>query len=249
MTIAIAVTGKSGSGKTTFVKSLVTALHAHYPDKSVLLVDNDLTTDLANTFGIEVNKTINTIRQGKYSYRPSERMQTHEVVEWAINDMVINLFDEVDLIVAGPVSTKGCTCKTDQFIEDAMIDLIKHYDIVIFDCEYDLDHLHKLVDYPLDVTLIIAEPNVASVYSASKIKESSLRFAAQGQMGVILNKVRDNQIPDNISAVLVENDIKMLGMLPYDNELEFENLMRDSELVVQAVDELMFRLNLSILGS
>lgn len=249
MTITIAVTGKSGSGKTTFVKSLLTALHAHYPDKSALLVDNDLSTDLANAFGIEVNKTINSIRQGKYSYHPSEKMQSHEVVEWAVNDLVTNLYDEIDLIVAGPVATKGCTCKTDQFIEDAMVDLIKNYDIVIFDCEFDLEHLYKLVDYPLDVTLIIAEPSVTSVYSAAKIKESSLRFAAQGQMGVILNRVRDNKVPENISAILVEQDIKMIGMLPYDTDLEYENLMRHSETLVQAVDELLFRLNLSILGS
>ncbi len=249
MTITIAVTGKSGSGKTTFVKTLVTTLHAHYPDKSVLLVDNDLSTDLSSTFGIEVTKTINSIRQGKYSYHPTEKLQSHEVVEWAVNDLVTNLYDEIDLIVAGPVATKGCTCKTDQFIEDAMIDLIKNYDIVIFDCEYDLDHMHKLVDYPLDVTLIIAEPSVTSVYSASKIKESSMRFAAQGQMGVILNKVKDNTVPENISALLIEHDVKLIGLLPYDGDMEFVNLKRDSEMLVQAVDELLFRLNLSILGS
>ncbi len=248
MTITIAVTGKSGSGKTTVVKSLVNALHAHYPEKSVLLVDNDLSCELANAFGIEIKKNINSIRIGKYSYHHSERMQKHEVVEWAINDMVLNLYDEIDLVVAGAPFTKGCTCVTDQFIDDAMVDLIKSYDIVIFDCEYDLEYLHKLVDYPLDTTLIIADTSVSSVYSASKIKESSMRFAAQGQIGVIINKVKDNRVPDNIAALLIENDIKMIGMLPYDKDLEFQNLMRDSEILTQAVDELMFRLNLSILG-
>lgn len=249
MTITIAVTGKSGSGKTTVAKSLVTALHAHYPDKSVLLVDSDLSCDLANAFGIEIKKNINSIRLGKYSYRPSEKMQKHETVEWAINDMVLNLYDEIDLIVAGPVSTKGCTCITDQFIDDALADLIKNYDIVIFDCEYDLEYLYKLVDYPLDTTLIIADTSVSSVYSSAKIKETSMRFAAQGQIGVIINKVKDNKIPDNVAALLVENDIKIIGMLPYDESLEFENLMRDSDAVTQGIDELLFRLNLAILGN
>lgn len=247
MTITIAVTGKSGSGKTTFVKSLVTTLHAQYPEKSILLVDNDLSCDLANAFGLEIKKNINSIRIGKYSYRISEKLQKHEIVEWAINDLVINLYDEIDLIVAGPVFTKGCTCVTDLFINDALSDLIKTYDIVIFDCEYDLEYLNKLVNYPLDATLIIADTSITSIYSASKITETSFRFAAQGQMGVIINKVRNNQIPENIAALLVENDIKMLGMLPYDRELEFENLTRDSEILTRAVDELLFRLNLSLL--
>ncbi|NLF84155.1 MAG: hypothetical protein GX568_09265, partial [Candidatus Gastranaerophilales bacterium] len=74
------------------------------------------------------------------------------------------------------------------------------------------------------------------------------RFSAQGQIGVILNKVADNRVPDNIAALLVENDIKIIGMLPYDKNLEYENLMVDSEMLTQAVDELLFRLNLSILG-
>ncbi|HSA06783.1 MAG TPA: AAA family ATPase [Candidatus Gastranaerophilales bacterium] len=249
MTITIAITGKSGSGKTTVVKSLVTALQAHYPEKSILLVDNDLSCDLSNAFGIRVKNTINNLRIENYHYRIPEKVRKHELIEWAINDLTVNLYDDIDIIVAGPVATKGCTCITDKFIDDALADLIKNYDIVIFDCEYDLEYLNKLVDYPLDTTLIIADTSISSIYSASKIKESSHRFAAQGQLGVIINKVRDNRIPENVAALLVENDMKIIGMLPYDENLEYENLMRDSEILTQAVDELLFKLNLSILGS
>lgn len=247
MTITIAITGKSGSGKTTFAKSLVNTLHAHYPEKSILLIDNDLSCDLANTFGIELTKNINSIRMGKYNYRYSEKVQKHEIVEGAINDLVINLYDEIDLIAAGMPFTKGCTCITDQFINDGLNNLIKNYDVVIFDCEYDLEYLNKLVDYPLDSTLIIADTSVSSIYAASKIMESSLRFAIHGQIGVILNKVKENKIPENITALLVENDIKMIGMLPFDKGLESDNLLRDSEILTEAIDELLFRLNLSIL--
>lgn len=248
MTITIAVTGKSGSGKTTFTKALTAALHTHYPEKSILLVDADLSCDLANAFGIKVKNTINTLRVENYQYSIPDKMQKHELIEWGINDITMNLYDEIDIIVAGAIATKGCTCKIDQLIDDALSDLIRQYDIVIFDCEYDLEYLNKLVDCGLDTTLIIADTTVSSVYSTIKIKESSMRFSAQGQIGVILNKVTDNRVPDNIAAVLVENDIKIIGMLPYDRNLEYENLMVDSEMLTQAVDELLFRLNLSILG-
>lgn len=248
MTITIAVTGKSGSGKTTFTKALVTALHANYPDKSILLVDADLSCDLANAFGIKVKNTINTIRVENYQYTIPGKLQKHELIEWGINDITLNLYDEIDMIVAGGIATKGCTCEIDSLIDDALSDLIRQYDIVIFDCEYDLEYLNKLVDCSLDTTLIIADTTVSSIYSTIKIKESSMRFSAQGQIGVILNKVADNRVPDNIAALLVENDIKIIGMLPYDKNLEYENLMVDSEILTQAVDELLFRLNLSILG-
>lgn len=69
MTVAIAITGKGGSGKTTITKSVLTSLHNLYPEKSVLLVDNDLSCELAVSFGIEVRNTIGDIDTGKYKYK------------------------------------------------------------------------------------------------------------------------------------------------------------------------------------
>ena len=41
MTIKIAITGKSGSGKTTITKAFLNVLKNRYPEKSILLFDND----------------------------------------------------------------------------------------------------------------------------------------------------------------------------------------------------------------
>jgi len=42
MTISIAVTGKSGNGKTVITKSLLYNLRLKYPEKSFLIVDNEM---------------------------------------------------------------------------------------------------------------------------------------------------------------------------------------------------------------
>ena len=57
MTIKIALTGKSGSGKTTIVKAFLNTLKEKFPEKSILLLDNDLTCDLAQTFSLDIRKT------------------------------------------------------------------------------------------------------------------------------------------------------------------------------------------------
>ena len=42
MATKIAITGKSGSGKTTITKAFLKVLQEYFPEKSILLFDNDL---------------------------------------------------------------------------------------------------------------------------------------------------------------------------------------------------------------
>ena len=249
MTVTIAVVGKSGSGKTAFTHSLFTALHNEYKEKSILLVDNTLGRDLAAIFGLDVKNTIHSIRTGKYVYSSPihEGMKKSELIEWMLNEIIINLSSEAggtDLLVSGPVFTEECTCVTARYIKDAMKKLIKSYDIVIIDCEYDLSYVNQLVNYYPDVTLVLAEPTVTSVHSAIKIRESSMKYATPGQIGVVLNKVRDFRVPEDITAIMMEYDFDILGVLPYEEELETEDVTHGSDSLGLSAQELIFRLNL-----
>ena len=71
-------------------------------------------------------------------------------------------------------------------IADAVAKLINQYDIVIFDCEFDLKYLHQLVDIPMDVTLIIANATEESVFLAQRIEEFSAKYACRRANGSCL---------------------------------------------------------------
>ena len=58
MTTTIAITGKGGSGKTTITKGFLNLLKEFYPDKTILLFDNDLTSELGHSFGLDIRNTI-----------------------------------------------------------------------------------------------------------------------------------------------------------------------------------------------
>ncbi|MEI8389842.1 MAG: AAA family ATPase [bacterium] len=251
MTVTIAVTGKSGSGKTAFTHSLFTALRNEYHEKSVLLVDNTLGCDLASIFGLEVNNTIHSIRTGQYVYSSPihEGIKKSELIEWMLHEIIINLSGDADLLVSGPVFTEECTCVIARYIKDAMKKLIKSYDIVIIDCEYDLSYVNQLVNYYPDVTIVLAEPTVTSVHSAIKIRESSMKYASPGQIGVVLNKVKDSRIPEDIKAIMMEYDFDILGVLPYAEELETEDITHSSDSLGHSAQELIFRLNLPFWGN
>lgn len=62
MTIKLAVTGKSGSGKTTITKAFLRIFQELFPEKSILLFDNDLASELGHSFGLDIRNTIYGIR-------------------------------------------------------------------------------------------------------------------------------------------------------------------------------------------
>ena len=55
MATKIAITGKSGSGKTTITKAFLKVVQEKFPDKSILLFDNDLTGELGHSFGYDIS--------------------------------------------------------------------------------------------------------------------------------------------------------------------------------------------------
>ena len=78
-------------------------------------------------------------------------------------------------------------------MNEALVKLIDRYDFVLFDCEYDLKYLVQLVDYPIDTTILVTKPDLASLHLASIIYESNKKYASEGQFSVILNQIKENK--------------------------------------------------------
>ncbi len=245
MSIKIAITGKSGSGKTTITKSFLKIIQENFPDKSVLLFDNDLTGELGHSFGLDIRNTIYGIRSGKHEYKTGipDGMNKHEYVEWAIEDILVPINDNVDIIVSWFVGAKDCRCPITGQINDACQKLIERYDYVIFDCEFDLKYLNQLVDTNIDLTLVVANPTIESVKLTKRIAEFSSKYAAGGQFGIIMNKV-DNQNLGEIYNMIKDADLEILGSVPLDNNLSLGTVNWESDIVKNAVKEFYFRLNL-----
>ena len=245
MTLSIAITGKSGSGKTTVTKNFVKVLKEMYPEKSILLFDNDLSTELAHSYGMDVRNTIYGSRSGKHEYKTGipSKMTKQEYIEWALEDILVEVEENVDLIVSWLVPSKDCRCPITGQISDAVIKLINQYDIVVFDCEFDLKYLHQLVDIPMDVTLIIANATEESIFLAQRIEEFSAKYAAGGQMALILNNV-DNRQYNKVQDYLSKYSLEVLGVIPQDKELFEHSIDKNSKIVEDSIKSMYFRLNL-----
>ena len=245
MTIKLAVTGKGGSGKTTIVKAFMHIFEEIYPEKSILLFDNDLTSELAHSFGLDIRNTIYGIRSGKHEYKTGmpDDMTKQEFIEWAMEDIIVSINDNVDIIESWFVGSKDCRCPITKQINDAVEKLINRYDFVIFDCEFDLKYLNQLVDTYIDSTIIVANPTEESAHLAQRIKEFSTKHAAGNQLGVVINKV-DNSKMSVLSELLHKYDLDILGVIPYDKNLEENSITKDSKIVQESIKAFYSRLNL-----
>lgn len=245
MTIKLAITGKSGSGKTTVTKAFWNIFKELYPEKSILLFDNDLASELGHSFGLDIRNTIYGIRSGKHEYKTGipENMTKTEYIEWALEDILVAIDDNTDIIVSWFVGSKDCRCPITTQMNDAIVKLIERYDIVIFDCEFDLKYLNQLVDIDIDTTLIVANPTDESANLAKRIEEFSAKYAAGGQLGVILNKVENKEIT-SIYELLKNHDLDVLGVIPTDENLLENSIERNSKAVQNAIKQFYFRLNL-----
>ena len=245
MTTTIAITGKSGSGKTTITKAFLSVIKEKYPEKSILLFDNDLTGELGHTFGMDIRNTIYGIRSGKHEYRTGipQQMTKQEYIEWAIEDIVIPVEDNVDIIVSWLTGSKDCRCPITGQLNDALLKLIERYDFVIFDCEFDLKYLNQLIDTNIDLTLVVANPTIESMKLTKRIVEYSAKYAVGGQMGIVINKANSEDLSE-IYSLANETDVEILGSIPYDLELAKGSVNRESENVIESIRNLYFRLNL-----
>ncbi len=241
MAFKLAVTGKSGSGKTTVVKAFLNIFREYFPEKSILLFDNDLTSELGHSFGLDIRNTIYGIRSGKHEYKTGipEGMSKQEYVEWAMEDIVVSIDENIDIIVSWFVGSKDCRCPITGQVNDAVLKLIDRYDIVIFDCEFDLKYLNQLVDTDIDTTLIVANPTDESAHLAKRIEEFSAKYAAGNQLGVIINKIENNDL-ETVYEMLKRYDLDVLGVIPTDKEIKD----RSSKVVQEAIKQFYFRLNL-----
>ena len=245
MTTKLAITGKSGSGKTTITKAFLRLFQEFYPEKSILLFDNDLSGELGHSFGLDIRNTIYGIRSGKHEYKTGipSKMTKQEYIDWALEDIIVSLDDNTDIIVSWFVASKDCRCPITTQIDDALVKLIESYDFVIFDCEFDLKYLNQLVDIDMDATLIVANATEESAHLAKRIEEFSTKYSAGGQIGVILNKVENKEIT-SVYELLKKYDLTVLGVVPLDEELLQHSIDRDSKLVQESLKQLYFRLNL-----
>jgi CO dehydrogenase maturation factor len=216
MTYVIAVSGKGGTGKTTFSALCVNYL-ARTTGKAVLAVDADSNANLDLALGTVAEHTVGSVReQLTQNIKNMPAGMSKEV--WVESLLQQALVEEsgFDLVSMGRPEGPGCYCYLNNIFRRYLDIMSGHYDYVVMDNEAGMEHLSRRTTRGVDLMFIASDPSVRGVHTALRIRDLAreLKLDIRG-MALVVSRVRDG-LPDNLRAIAENANLEIAGVIPDD---------------------------------
>ena len=215
----IAITGKGGVGKTSIAAGL--ALILKKQGSKVIAIDADPDANLATALGIperpqpiaELKKIIleRTGEVGAF-FKLNPKVDD-------IPDKFSKLHNGIRLIEMGTVKKggAGCVCPESAFLKALLSHVFLNRDeVVIVDMEAGVEHLGRGTAQAVDKFIIVVEPNITSINTATRIKSLAENLMVK-KVSVIANMIRSEKDKDFIQKNLKE--LKIEGFIKFDGSL------------------------------
>lgn len=246
MSKIIALAGKGGVGKTT-VASLVLRYLAKNEYSPVLAVDADPNSNLGETLGMVVEKTVGDIREDfmKDPQGVPSGMDKIVYLEMLMNQVLIER-KAFDLLVMGRQEGQGCYCMVNNILNRFTEELEKNYKFLLVDNEAGMEHLSRRTSGKVDMLLLVTDYALRGLRAVGRISSmlDSLKLSV-GHVGIVVNRA-----PEKLGAAFLDEvekiGLPILATLPNDDALlEFDMERRsllelpDEAPAVAAVDGLM----------
>jgi len=218
MGLVIAVTGKGGSGK-TLISTLLIRYLVENKKKFVLAIDADPDANLAESLGVEYNKTVGDIREELSVNPPPIGIEKKKYLESKIFEATVET-EGFDLIVMGRPEGPGCYCAINHMLRE-IIDLTTNaYEFTVIDAEAGLEHLSRRTTQNANIMLIVTDQSKKGFHTANTIKKMIKGFEIDVErVYLIINKYSDN-LKNTINRSIKEIGIEVLGRIPLDEEVE-----------------------------
>jgi len=249
LTVNIAVAGKGGTGKTS-VSSLVIRYLLKNKLGTVLAVDADPNSNLAENLGLEVRQTVgrilNEFQGEKLRIPPGTTKEAY--LEYQLN-MAITESQGLDLITMGRGEGADCYCYPNTVIRKLIDEWSKNYAYVVMDNEAGMEHLSRRTTQNIDELLLVSDHSVKGLRAVARIRDlvKELKLVVKRESMVL------NLVPGEIDPLL-ELEMDRLGLapaavIPADEELKRYDLeqkplydLPDTSKAVTAVNKLMEKL-------
>ncbi len=253
----IAVSGKGGVGKTTVAGILARLLGRER--KSVLVIDADPDSNMASAIGVpkELRHGIVPLSQmfdlieKRTGARPGKSYGGLFSLSPKVDDLVdkygIEGKDGVKLLVLGTITSGGggCFCPENSLLRALMRHvLFDKKQFVIMDMEAGIEHLGRGTAKNVDALVVVVEPGLRSLETASRIKSLASDIGLS-KIVTVLNKVSNKDEEELISKELEKIGIPKSGTIPYNKGVISADLkgispmdLEENADVVEAVNSL-----------
>lgn len=192
VTFSIAVSGKGGTGKTTISALLIRSL-IERQKKPVLAVDADPNSNLNESLGVALKRTVGEIRENllekQQSLPPDQSKESY--LDYMIQSSLTES-DAFDLLAMGRPEGPGCYCYVNNVLRKIVDSMAASYPYVVMDTEAGLEHLSRRTTGDLDVLLIATDPTVRGITTAARIAELVKELETRvGRTYAIVNRAPD----------------------------------------------------------
>lgn len=255
MSKIIALAGKGGVGKTT-VSALITRYFTKYEHQPLLAIDADPNSNLGETLGIKIEKTVGDIREDfmKDPQGVPSGMDKVLYLETLMNQVLVEQ-KAFDLMVMGRQEGQGCYCMVNNILNRFADELEKNYTYLLVDNEAGMEHLSRRTSGRVDMLLLVTDYALRGLRAVARINDmlGDLKLNV-AHKGLIVNRA-----PQTLSAAFLEEaeriGVPILCSIPDDPHLLEFDMRRQSLLelpddspAVEVIDSLMRKVKEIIKG-
>lgn len=210
----IALAGKGGVGKSTIAAQMIRELSKN---SIVLAIDADPNSNLPDKLGLEYDGTIGGMRNELVDDpdKVPAGISKHEYMATEVRKLLVET-ERIDMLVMGRPEGAGCYCFTNNVLKECLSDLIPKYDFTIIDNEAGMEHLSRKVIPYADVLILVSDPTVIGIKTASRLMELAKEVDITVKRTVLaINNVRSGH--DELIAMSNGMGFDAVHLLPSDD--------------------------------
>ena len=216
----IAVTGRGGTGKSTFA-----ALAARFLPPPKLLLDADPDQSLGAMLGVDptesgtrsVSEALYDLQAGKVG-KEIAGLPLVEKVEYLMNLRCLHESKEFDLITLGVKWTRGCYCGPNDILRALIPQLAEAYAFTIVDSPAGLEHVNRRVLTDMNDIIAVVDPSAKSVRNTESLRRIAEAVGLSFENLYVVANCRFNSDPQERLGALA--GARYLGKIEYDPAVE-----------------------------
>ena len=216
MSFTIAVSGKGGTGKTTFAGMILRYILENKKG-AVLAVDADANTNLNEVLGVDVQTTIGDMREMMRTDVPVG--MTKDVwFEYQIQKSLTEA-KGFDLLAMGRPEGSGCYCAANSVARMCVDVLTKNYAYIVIDNEAGMEHFSRLATRDVDLLFILSDSSRRGILTAARILEIIRELKLTIKKSVLVLSRVEGPLGADAKAEIEKNKLDLAGILPMDEEI------------------------------
>ncbi len=218
MSFTIAVSGKGGTGKTTFAGMIIRYL-LEKNRGPVLAVDADSNANLNEVLGIEVKSTIGEMRERMKEPDEVPTGMTKDVwFEYKVQEALTEA-KGFDLLAMGRPEGAGCYCAANTLARKYIDLLTENYPYIVIDNEAGMEHFSRLTTRDVDLLFVLSDSSRRGIMTAARIRDlvKELKLNIKKDL-LVLNRMA-GPLQQDTAEEIKKNRLDLAGVIPSDEEI------------------------------